>query len=189
MSRSTPFHILTILGTGILLTVMALVAGPATAQGVGTEHGYRPPDFEIVPVHPLQVKDGTIKLSHTGCQLVEPEGAAHYLYITFPRDCPRELRRMTRAMRKEKKERHIETLTMKPGKYKFRVHNVDVPYAVGLEIYELKANGKKRKKPIFSDGELLAGYHTVFEIELEAGDYIYTGRQNPTYEYPLIVKP
>lgn len=187
--RNTIFRSLTLLGAGIALAGMALTAGPVAAQGVETEFGYRPPDFEIVPVHPLQVKDGTIKLSHTGCQFVEPEGAAHYLYITFPRDCPRELRRMTRAMRKEKKERNIETLTLKPGKYKFEIKNVDVPFAVGLEIFELKANGKKRKKPIFSDGELLTGYHAAFEIELEPGEYVYTGRQNPTYDYPLIVKP
>ena len=178
-----------ILGAGIVLASMALIVGPAASQGLDTDAAYRPPDFEIVPVHPLQVKDGMIKLSHSGCQLVEPEQAAHYLYITFPRDCPRELRRMTRANRKINKKRNIQTLTLKPGKYKFRILNVDVPYAVGLEIYELKASGKKKKKPFFSDGVLLTGYHKVFEVELKAGKYIYTGRQNPTYEYPLIVEP
>lgn len=187
MLRSTPFHILTILGAGILLTVMALGAGPSLAQGIDTDDSYRPPDFEIVPVKPLQVKNDMIELSHSGCQFVEPEGEAYYLYVTFPRDCPRELRRMARENRKINKKRNIQTLTLKPGKYKFRVENVDVPYAVGFEIYELKANGKKKKKPIFSQGELLTGYHQVFEVELEEGNYVYTGRQNPTYDYPLVI--
>ena len=186
---SITFHKLAFLGAGIALMGMILATGSAQAQGVETDDSYRPPDFEIVPVNPLEVKNGVIQLSASGCQFVEPEGTAYYLYVTFPRDCPRELRRLTRQMKKDKKERHIQTLTLKPGKYKFEVKNVDVPFAVGLEIYELQSNGKKRSKPIFSEGELLTGYHDVYEIELKEGNYIYTGRQNPTYEYPLVVKP
>ncbi|MGB1547775.1 MAG: hypothetical protein ACPHIA_04485 [Alphaproteobacteria bacterium] len=189
MLRSSPFHVLNILGAGIFFVALAFGISPVNAQGVETSDDYRPPDVEIVPVKPLQIKNGTIELSASGCQFVEPEGTAYYLYVTFPRDCPRELRRLTRQMKKDKKERHIQTLTLKPGKYKFEVKNVDVPFAVGLEIYELQSNGKKRSKPIFSEGELLTGYHDVYEIELKEGNYIYTGRQNPTYEYPLVVKP
>ena len=104
MQNIATFRDFIILGAGIVLASMALVVGPAASQGLDTDDAYRPPDFEIVPVNPLQVKDGVIGLSHSGCQLVEPEQAAHYLYITFPRDCPRELRRMTRALKKAKKK-------------------------------------------------------------------------------------
>ncbi len=171
MLRNTLFHILTILGAGILLTSAALAGD-----------GYRPAEISVVKVNPLQVVDGVVGLSNSGCQMIEPEGKFLDIEVTFPRDCPR-------INRKSKKERlpNIQTLTLKPGKYKFMVLNANVPYAVGLEIFKLEENGKKQKKPVFSKGEILAGYQEIFEVELEEGEYVYTGRQNPTFDYPLIV--
>lgn len=177
MLRNKLFQALTILGAGIGLTGTALAAGSSLS-----DDNYRPPEISVVKVNPLRVVDGMVMLSNAGCQMVEPEGQFLDIDVTFPRDCPR-------INRKSKKVRipTIQTLTLKPGTYKFRVSNTNVPFPSGLEIYKLKKNGKKERKPIFSKGEILAGYDEVFEIELKEGKYIYTGRQNLTFDYPLIV--
>ena len=172
---SLPLAVLALFG-------LALAANPASAKDL-SEDNYRPPDLQIVPVKPLRVsKDNVIELSASACQFVEPEGAAQDIAVTFPRDCPRENRK-TRSARVP----NIQTLIIKPGTYKFRVKNENVPYAVGLEIYEVNDKGKKANKPLFSKGELLTGYDEIYEVELKEGRYVYTGRQNPTFEYPLIV--
>lgn len=175
MLRRTLFHILTI------LSVAGVLTGTAFAADV-TADGYRPAEVTVVKVKPLHAVDGLIELSNAGCQMVEPEGQFLDIVVTFPRDCPR-------INRKSKKERlpNIQTLTLKPGKYKFQVSNANVPYACGLSIYKLNKDGKREKKPIFSKGEILSGYHEVFEVELEEGKYVYTGRQNLTFDYPLVV--
>ena len=171
MSKNKLFQTLAIFGAGIVLTGTALAAD-----------NYRPAEVSVVKINPLQVIDGVIKLSNAGCQLVEPEGSFLDIDVTFPRDCPR-------INRKSKKKRvpNIQTLTLKPGTYKFHVSNTNVPFAAGLEIFKLRKNGKKERKPIFSKGEILAGYDKIFEVELKEGKYVYTGRQNLTFDYPLVV--
>jgi len=175
--RNKLFQTLAILGAGIGLTGTALAADSSL-----TEDNYRHPEVSVVKVNPLQLIDGVVLLSNAGCQLVEPEGQFLDIDVTFPRDCPR-------INRKSKKTRvpTIQTLTLKPGTYKFRVSNTNVPFPSGLDIFKLKKNGKKEKKPTFSKGEILAGYDEVFEIELKEGKYVYTGRQNLTFDYPLVV--
>lgn len=180
--RDTPSRFLAFFAAGAVGIGLALTANPASAKDLSKDN-YRPADVRIVMVKPLGVsEDGTINLTGSGCQFVEPEGKAQDIAVTFPRDCPRENRK-TENVRLP----NIKTLILKPGTYKFRVENANVPFALGLEIYALNDKGKKAKKPLFSQGELLTGYHEVYEVVLEEGQYVYTGRQNPTFEYPLLV--
>ena len=167
----------------VVLAALLLSSIPVNAEDKDpTKDWYRPPDA-LLAVHALVVSKGnTIKLSHSACQFVEPEGNAHDLYVTFADDCRRE-------NSKTKKERlpELMVLTLEPGIYKFRIENMNVPFPVGLEIYEVGDKGKKAKKPVFSEGEILTGYHKVFEIELKEGLYVYSGKQNITLDYPMVV--
>ncbi len=174
----TWLHLPTVLGA--LVSVGLFLA--ATTGNAAIKDPYRPAEISVVKVKPLTVsKDKTIELTQTACQFIEPEGAYHDFYVTFPRDCPR-INRKTRKTRLQA----IEPLILKPGTYTFRVKNVNVPYAVGLAIHKKTSTGKK--KPLFIGGELLTGYSETFEIELKEGEYVYTGRQNPTFEYPILIR-
>lgn len=147
----------------------------------GTE--YLPTEAYPVTVEPYTVsEDGVIRLSQTGCQFVEPEGAFHNYFVAFVEECHR-----TNRAKKNERVPNIQTLHLEPGTYKFQVWNVNVPYSVGFDLYKVDEKGKQARKPFLSGEPVIAGYKKIFEVELEEGKYVYTGGSNPTYGYPLIV--
>ncbi len=82
-------------------------------------------------------------------------------------------------------------LSLKPGKYIFKVSNKSVDHKVGLALVELTADGKDGKQ-VPNSG--LDHYPVAKEIgtsgvvELKAGKYAYFCPLNPTPHYILTVK-
>lgn len=127
--------------------------------------------------------DGTvITLTQTGCQFIEAEGGIDHGYTaTKKADCI--------GINTKTGEERIQKggpLTLKPGKYIFRVTNRDVPYELG---FWLRGVGLARfVQPNVSGGGLTQGVTRDYAVELTAGEYLYSCPLNPTPDYPLIVK-
>jgi glutamine cyclotransferase len=86
-----------------------------------------------------------------------------------------------------------QNLDLKPGKYQFRVVNVDVNKEVGFVIQKAKdAKGDVMKTAIpnsFTTALVKKGeaqYTGV--IDLKAGEYVYSCPLNPTPHYKLTIK-
>lgn len=87
------------------------------------------------------------------------------------------------------KEFETKALTLKPGKYRFKITNTSVGHAVGFYLTEQKADG--------SDGKMVkgseAGHPKQGEsvmtgvVNLKAGKYNYSCPLNPTPHYTLTV--
>lgn len=123
-----------------------------------------------------------ITLTQTGCQFLEPEGGADLAFKTQrKKDC-------VKINEKTGKERlqKVTPLTVKPGKYIFRVTNQNVPYELG---FWLRGVGLGRLlQPNVSGGGLKQGATRDYAVELTPGVYAYSCPLNPTPDYPLIVK-
>ncbi|MEM7251067.1 MAG: hypothetical protein AAF493_06580 [Pseudomonadota bacterium] len=123
-----------------------------------------------------------IELTQTGCQFVEAEGVDHGFKTSRKADCE--------AVNQKNGDARLgksKTLELKPGKYVFRVTNENVPYALG---FWLRGDGllNRAKLPSTSGGGLTLGKSKDYEIELVAGEYVYSCPLNPTPDYKLIVK-
>ncbi|MEQ1887688.1 MAG: hypothetical protein ABL951_00755 [Alphaproteobacteria bacterium] len=141
--------------------VMLLISGPVAAQD---------PDATI------------ITLTQTGCQFLESEAGADYGYKTRKKSDCIDINEKTGKERLRK----IAPLTVKPGKYIFRVSNKNVPYELG---FWLRGTGLGRLiQPNVSGGGLTKGVTRDYSVELTAGNYAYSCPLNPTPDYPLIVK-
>jgi hypothetical protein len=121
-----------------------------------------------------------IELTQTGCQFLEPEGQDYGYKPASSEDC-----KTINSKSADKRLANVEPLTLTPGKYIFRVTNKNVPYSLG---FWLRGSGLKRVLlPSVSGGGLAKGTTKDYEIDLKAGDYVYSCPLNPTPDYPIIV--
>ena len=129
-----------------------------------------------------------IELTQTGCQFLESEdGVDHGFKTAKKADCEA-INGKTGAGRLAA----AQVLTLKPGKYIFRVTNRDVPYTLGFFLREQDYNWAnpihKLTKTAVSGGGLDMGTTQDYEVELKPGDYLYSCPLNPTPDYKLVVR-
>lgn len=129
-----------------------------------------------------------VELTQTGCQFVESErGVDHGFKPTKPEDCIA-LNKKNGADRLAK----AGALTLKPGKYVFRVTNKNVPYTLGFwlrsEGYRAGNLLDKFSKTSVSGGGLTTGTTKDYEVTLKGGEsYVYSCPLNPTPNYKITV--
>jgi len=147
------------------------------------------PAFILMASHSAQAQDvQVIDLTQTPCQFIESEnGVDHGFKSTKAADC-NDINDKTQSERLTT----AQPLTLKPGKYIFRVKNENVPYELGFWLREKDYNWKnpihKLTKTSVSGGGLNLGVTQDYEVELKAGEYLYSCPLNPTPDYKLIVK-
>ncbi len=129
-----------------------------------------------------------IDLTQTACQFVEAENGIDHGYQTAKADDCKAINSESGANRVAQSE----VLKLKPGKYVFRVANKNVPYEVGFwlrsEGYNARNPVHKVTKTSVSGGGLTLGKTADYEIELKAGEYVYSCPLNPTPNYRLVVE-
>ena len=123
-----------------------------------------------------------IVLTQTGCQFLEPEGADHKFDPKRAADCEK-INRETGT----KRLADHEVLVLKPGRYVFRVANVNVPYELGFYL-RARERSLIPFKPRVSGGGLHMGEVQDYPIELSTGEYVYSCPYNPTPNYKLVVR-
>ncbi len=124
-----------------------------------------------------------IELTQTGCQFLESEKNIDHGYkTTRSEDCIK-----INEATGDKRLQNATTLTLKPGKYVFRVKNKNVPYPLG---FWLRGDGliNRARLPSVSGGGLTTGISQDYEITLAPGEYVYSCPLNPTPNYKLIVE-
>ena len=123
-----------------------------------------------------------ITLTQTGCQFLESEAGIDHDFKTNKKNDCEVINKKTGKDRLSK----ATPLTVKPGKYIFRVTNRNVPYELG---FWLRGVGLARLlQPNVSGGGLTEGVTRDYSVELTPGNYAYSCPLNPTPDYPLIVK-
>jgi hypothetical protein len=135
------------------------------------------------PSHGKAAGEATvIDLTQTACQFVEVEGVDHGFTSSAKADCET-INAESGADRLAKSE----TLTLKSGSYVFRVTNENVPYELG---FWLRGSGlvNRATLPSVSGGGLTEGATKDYEIELTAGEYVFSCPLNPTLDYKLVVE-
>ena len=122
-----------------------------------------------------------IEFTQTGCQFIESEkGIDHGFKTTKKADCE-----AINARTGSDRLANSQVLTLKPGKYVFRVTNKNVPYELG---FWLRGKGLGRLTlPSVSGGGLTPGATKDYTIELKEGDYLYSCPLNPTPDYRIVV--
>lgn len=127
-----------------------------------------------------------IELNQTGCQFVESEGTDHRFQTSKKADCIR-INEETGAARLAA----AQPITLKPGKYIFRVTNKNVPYELGFWLrshdYDWKNPLHKLTRTSISGGGLHEGVAKDYEVTLEPGRYLYSCPLNTTPDYTLVV--
>ena len=91
-----------------------------------------------------------ITLTQTGCQFTEPEGEDHGFKTMGSADC-----KAINSKSGKKRLAGSKTITLKPGKYIFRVTNKNVPYQLGF--YLRGAGAGRLTLPKVSGGGLVQG--------------------------------
>ncbi|MFQ5939793.1 MAG: hypothetical protein ACE5LL_00300 [Alphaproteobacteria bacterium] len=129
-----------------------------------------------------------IELTQVACQFLEPEnGVDHGFTTTKKADCD-----AINAKTGEERLAKARVLELKPGKYVFRVTNVDVPYALGFWVrerdYDWRNPLHQLTKVSVSGGGLALGATKDYAVELKEGEYLYSCPLNTTPDYRLIVK-
>ncbi len=135
------------------------------------------------PSHGSAAGEATvIDLTQTACQFVEVEGVDHGFTTSTKADCE-----TINADSGAERLANSKTLTLKPGKYIFRVTNENVPYELG---FWLRGSGlvNRATLPSVSGGGLTEGTTEDYEIELTAGEYVFSCPLNPTPDYKLVVE-
>ena len=131
--------------------------------------------------------DTVVELTQTGCQFVESENGVDLGYSPMRADDCRAINSETG----EKRLAEAKALTVKPGRYVFRVTNADVPYDLGFWLrehdYEPGNPIHKLSKTSVSGGGLTTGSTKDYVVELEPGEYVYSCPLNPTPDYRLVV--
>jgi len=136
----------------------------------------------LLIVMPGSAQEATvITLTQTGCQFTEPEGTDHGYTTTAPEDC----KAINRKSREQRLAAH-DVLRLEPGRYIFRVSNVNVPYELG---FYLRASNRALIPfaPRVSGGGLGQGETQDYAVDLSPGDYLYSCPYNPTPNYRLVV--
>jgi len=128
-----------------------------------------------------------ITLTQIPCQFIESEnGIDRGFKTTKKADCD-----AINAATGKKRLAESKALTLKPGKYIFRVTNKNVPYPLGFWLREKGYNWRnpidKLTKTSISGGGLKIGETQDYEVELEPGEYVYSCPLNTTPDYRLVV--
>ncbi len=128
-----------------------------------------------------------ITLTQVPCQFLESEnGIDRGFKTTRKADCEA-INAETGAQRLAE----AKVLTLKPGRYIFRVTNKNVPYPLGFWLrekdYDWRNPIHKLTKLSVSGGGLKTGTTKDYEVELEPGEYLYSCPLNPTPDYRLVV--
>jgi len=124
-----------------------------------------------------------IELTQTGCQFVESEnGLDHGFKTSRKADCEK-----INAESGDQRVAEAKVITVKPGKYIFRITNQNVPYGLG---FWLRGEGLvgRATLPSVSGGGLDLGVTKDYEIVLKPGEYLYSCPLNPTPDYKLVVE-
>jgi hypothetical protein len=124
-----------------------------------------------------------IEMTQTGCQFLEAEQGIDHGYATSSiKDCQE-----INDSSAEQRLKNSATLTLKPGKYIFRVKNRDVPYPLG---FWLRGDGviNRARLPSVSGGGLVTGKSRDYQIDLKPGEYVYSCPLNPTPDYKIVVE-
>lgn len=133
---------------------------------------------------PVSAQEATvIEFTQTGCQFVESENGADHGYApTLAEDC-----KAINGKTGDERLAKSKTLTLKPGKYVFRVTNTDVPYELG---FYLRGDGvlARATLPSVSGGGLTPSVTREYAVTLEPGEYVYSCPLNPTPDYRLLVE-
>ena len=131
-------------------------------------------------------QNNVISLTQIPCQFLETEIVDHQFKSASSADCEA-INAKTGAERLAK----TKVLTLKPGRYVFRVTNKDVPYELG---FWLRTKGYDWRNPLHkltmtsvSGGGLNPGVTKDYVVELKPGEYEYSCPLNPTPDYLLIV--
>lgn len=124
-----------------------------------------------------------IELTQTPCQFLEPENGTDHNYSSSKKADCEAVNAETGAARLAK----AQTLTLKPGKYVFRVTNKNVPYELG---FYLRGDGlvNRATLPSVSGGGLTEGVTKDYTVELKPGEYVYSCPLNPTPDYAIKVE-
>jgi hypothetical protein len=121
-----------------------------------------------------------IDLTQVGCQFLEVESQNYQYQPKSAADC-KKINSETEANRKP----GFKPLTLKAGKYIFRITNSNVPYELG---FYLRGTGiKKVSLPKISGGGLTQGTTKDYEVNLTPGNYVFSCPLNPTPDYPIAV--
>ncbi len=124
-------------------------------------------------------KGNIINITQTPCQFLESEFKDKKFKSNSKADCEK-------INNKTKNSRALKTLTLKPGKYTFRVTNKGIPYEVG---FYLRGQGLSWiTNPRSSGGGLFQGVTKDFTVDLTKGEYFYSCPLNTTPDYVLVVK-
>lgn len=124
-----------------------------------------------------------ITLTQTGCQFLESEnGVDHGFRTTKAEDCD-----AINARTGKERVAKAKVLTLKPGKYVFRVINKNVPYELGFWVRGATLV-QRATLPSVSGGGLRQGMAQDYAIELKPGEYVYSCPLNPTPDYKLVVR-
>jgi hypothetical protein len=133
---------------------------------------------------PAAAQDGqVIELTQTPCQFIESENGVDHGYSSGGKaDCE-----AINAQSGEERLAKARTLTLKPGKYVFRVTNKNVSYPLG---FYLRGDGlvNRATLPSVSGGGLTTGVTKDYEVELKPGEYVYSCPLNPTPDYRIKVE-
>lgn len=158
-------------GSGRSLSSVALVALFALSAA-GSAHGAE--------------QGNVIHLTQTPCQFLESEAVDHGFKSNAGADCEA-INAKTGAERLAK----AKVMTLKPGKYVFRVTNKNVPYELGFWLrskgYDWRNPLHKLNKTSVSGGGLKTGDTKDYAVELKPGEYEYSCPLNPTPDYRLVV--
>jgi len=123
-----------------------------------------------------------IEITQVNCQFVESEnGVNHGFESRRKSDCQKINKKTV-----EDRLADAETLELTPGKYIFRVTNVNVDYPLGFYVRGASLLGKARL-PRVSGGGLTKGVTKDYEITLKEGEYVYSCPLNSTPDYKLSV--
>jgi len=143
----------------------------------------------LAPAPAPAADDATvITLTQIGCQFLESENGVDHGYMPKKKaDCDA-INSKTGADRLAA----AKVLTLKPGKYVFRVKNQNVPYELGFWVrdtdYDWRNPVHKLTKTSVSGGGLTLGKSQDYEVELKPGDYVYSCPLNPTPNYKIRVE-
>jgi hypothetical protein len=164
--RSIKRTVLSILAVSVVLGANILVTGAQAARSEAT----------------------VIVLTQTGCQFLESENGTDHMFTPRSANDCKAINADTATERLAK----AGPLTLKPGRYVFRVTNKNVPYALGFWIrsegYNWKNPLHKLSKISVSGGGLTLGKTRDYEVTLKAGEeYVYSCPLNPTPNYRIVV--
>lgn len=123
-----------------------------------------------------------IELTQVGCQFIESENGVDHGYKTLRKaDCE-----AINAQTAEQRLAGAKVLTLKPGRYVFRVTNKNVPYDLGFWVRGATLVSRATL-PSTSGGGLSPGKSRDYAIDLKPGEYVYSCPLNPTPDYRISV--